>query len=156
MKLIGMAGLAMAFLAFSVFAGDLEDGVNAYNNKDYDSAAKFFSKAAEQGNAQAQLKMGMLYATGSGVALDDQKAVSWYLKASEQKIAEAQFYAAVRYANGQGIGMDYVESCKWLIISGKAGFEFSTLFREFLEKNMTPDNIAEAQKRASEWMKAHP
>jgi len=156
MKLMRMTGLAMMLLAFSVFAGDLEDGVNSYNSKDYESAAKFFRKAAEQGDAQAQLKLGMLYATGRGVPLDDKQAVSWYLKAAEKKNAEAQFYLGVRYANGNGIAKDYVEANKWLTISGKAGFEFSTLFRELLEKNMKPANIAEAQKRANAWMKAHP
>lgn len=156
MKLARLTGLAMALLAFSVFAGDLEEGVHAFNSKNYESAAKFFRNAAEQGDAQAQLKLGMLYATGRGVSLDDQQAVSWYQKAAEKKNAEGQFYLGVRYANGNGIAIDYVEAVKWLILSGKAGFEIASLFREFLEKNMTPANIAEARERANAWMKAHP
>ena len=156
MQLARLAGLVMAFFVFSAFAGDFEEGMKLYDSKDYEKAVILFKKAAEQGNAQAQLRLGMLYANGQGVPVDDQQAVSWYRKAAEKKVVEAQFYLAVRYANGNGIAVDNVEAYKWLTISGKAGFEFSKLFREFLEKSMTPAKIAEAQKKANEWMKAHP
>ncbi|WP_303396492.1 SEL1-like repeat protein, partial [Pseudomonas fragi] len=39
---------------------------------------------AEQGDAAAQYKLGIMYATGEGVAQDAKQAVTWYRKAAEQ------------------------------------------------------------------------
>lgn len=41
-------------------------------------------QAAEQGNAQAQLNLGWMYANGQGVRQDDAQAAQWFRKASEQ------------------------------------------------------------------------
>lgn len=40
-------------------------------------------KAAAQGDAEAEFSLGVLYATGRGVARDDAQAVNWYRKAAE-------------------------------------------------------------------------
>ena len=49
--------------------------------KDESQAVAWYYKAAEQGNAVAQFKMGVMYANGRGVARDDIQAVEWYRKA---------------------------------------------------------------------------
>ncbi len=45
--------------------------------------------AAEQGDAQAQLNLGVCYWNGNGVAKDYAEAVKWFRKAAEQGINEA-------------------------------------------------------------------
>ena len=40
-------------------SGDYEDGLQAYNNKDYETAFQLFKSASEQGNTDAQLKLGV-------------------------------------------------------------------------------------------------
>jgi len=47
-------------------------------------AAKWFTKAAEQGNATAQGRLAMLYHFGHGVSKDHGQAIKWYKKAAEQ------------------------------------------------------------------------
>ena len=47
-------------------------------------AAKWFLKAAEQGNAEAQLNIGLMYDNGEGVQQDKMEAAKWYRKAAEQ------------------------------------------------------------------------
>ena len=46
--------------------------------------------AAEQGNANAQFNLGLMYANGEGVPEDDAEAVRWYRLAAEQGNANAQ------------------------------------------------------------------
>ena len=46
-------------------------------------------KAAEQGNANAQYNLGVMYANGDGVTKDAVKAVEWYQKAAAQGYADA-------------------------------------------------------------------
>ena len=50
-------------------------------------AVKWFRKAAEQNDAEAQVNLGICYFNGQGVANDDVEAVKWYCKAAEQNNA---------------------------------------------------------------------
>ena len=59
--------------------------------------------AAEQGDADAQLDLGVRYATGEGVPQDDAEAVRWFRLAAEQGDARAQFNLGVRYDTGRGV-----------------------------------------------------
>ena len=52
-------------------------------------------QAAEQGNADAQFNLGVMYDTGQGVRQDYAQAVQWYRKAAEQGLADAQYNLGV-------------------------------------------------------------
>ena len=69
---------------------------------------------AEQGNADAQFNLGVMYDTGEGVPENDVEAVNWYRKATEQGYARAQFNLGVMYADGEGVPENDVEAVKWL------------------------------------------
>lgn len=45
----------------------------------------WFHKAAEQGVAEAQRYLGVMYSKGQGVPKDFQQAIVWYRKAAEQR-----------------------------------------------------------------------
>jgi uncharacterized protein len=72
-KLTFLLALTLLFL-FSgssiVFGGDLQDGVDAYEIKDYETAYKLWLPLAEQGDAKAQYNLGVMYGKGQGVPLD--------------------------------------------------------------------------------------
>ena len=55
---------------------------------------------AEQGDAEAQISLGIMYDYGRGVPEDDTEAVKWYRKAAEQGVAKAQYNLGVMYTNG--------------------------------------------------------
>ena len=46
--------------------------------RDYVEAVKWFRKAAEQGVARAQFKLGVMYERGDGVTQDYVDALMWY------------------------------------------------------------------------------
>ena len=54
-------------------------------------AVKWYRRAAEQGNVDAQYSLGDMYARGDGVPEDDAEAVKWFRLAAEQDHADAQF-----------------------------------------------------------------
>ncbi len=58
--------------------------------QDDQQAVAWFRKAAEQGQADAQHNLGVMYEKGRGVPQDDREAVAWYRKAAEQGYAGAQ------------------------------------------------------------------
>ena len=71
-----------------------EEGVRYYFGegveKDYTKAFEWFSKAAEQGDADAQFSLGVMYSEGQGVGQNYEKAFEWYSKAAVQRNARAQ------------------------------------------------------------------
>lgn len=98
--------------------GDVAAQVNLaityYNNKDYTESAKWFTKAAEAGNAVAQYNLGNMHADGmGGLQKDYAEAVKWYQKSADQGYGFAQNNVGIAYKNGQGVAQDYVEAVKW-------------------------------------------
>lgn len=81
--------------------------------KDDTEGVKWYRKAAEQGDATAQNRLGVMYAGGQGVAKDDSESLKWYRKAAEHGNASAQTNIGNRYANGRGVPKDEDEAVKW-------------------------------------------
>ena len=103
---------------------------------------------AEQGDGEAQFKLGALYYDGRGVDQDFTEAVKWWRKAAEQGTAEAQFNLGLVSVNGNGLPKDRVEAYKWFTLATRQGSEMAAANREALAKTMTPDEILEGRKRA--------
>lgn len=64
-------------LSLSVYADDTDDfynGVAAYDKGDYQTAIQLWKPLAEQGYAQAQFNLGIMYDNGYGVPEDDKEA----------------------------------------------------------------------------------
>jgi hypothetical protein len=55
---------------------------------------KSLSRLAEQGNAAAQLDLGLMYRDGKGVNKDPKKAAKWFTEAAEQGFTPAQYHLA--------------------------------------------------------------
>jgi hypothetical protein len=81
---------------------------------DYDEALKWFHLAADQGNAEAQARIGMMYHFGKGEPRDDTEAARWYLLAANGDYAWAQLQLSDMYGRGVGVPRDHQESKKWL------------------------------------------
>jgi TPR repeat protein len=59
-------------------------------------------KLADRGDVQAQYKLGNMYASGFGVAIDVQAAEAWYLKSANLGYAEAQYALGALYEDLPG------------------------------------------------------
>ena len=110
---------------------------------------------AEQGDAEAQDTLGFMYANGRRVPRAYAQAVRWYRLAAEQGHASAQFHLGLMYANGQGVPQDNVEAHMWFNLaaaqsSGEEGERY-VQHRDLTSELMTPEQIAEALRRAREW-----
>jgi TPR repeat protein len=53
-------------------------------------AVKWYSKAAEQGDANAQYNLGLMYNSGKGIPRDDAESMKLWRKAAGQGLAAAQ------------------------------------------------------------------
>jgi GYF domain 2/Sel1 repeat len=70
-------------------------------------------RAANQGVAEAQNDLGIMYENGSGVAQDYPTAVAWYHKAADQGFAIAQYNLGTMYEYGEGVPKDDAEAVRW-------------------------------------------
>ncbi len=116
---------------------------------------KWYRKAAEQGHAEAQQNLGVMYANGQGVAEDYGEAMKWYLKAAEQGDAHAQSILGFMYSEGQGVSQDYVRAYMWLSLAAKRDHEDAKYDRAVVGGKLTKDQIAEAERLAREWLEEH-
>ena len=100
---------------------DYYDGKNGCEQDDA-KAVKWYVKAADKGNADAQNSLGFMYRNGrGGLAKDDVKAAEWYRKAAEQGHSEAQNNLGFMYEYGYGVEQSYKEASKWYEKSEKQG-----------------------------------
>ncbi|MEG2219471.1 MAG: tetratricopeptide repeat protein, partial [Muribaculaceae bacterium] len=90
-----------------------------YMNKQ--KAFELFSKAAKQGNLEAQNFLGCCYSTGEGVAKDIEQAVYWFRKAAEQGFATAQFNLGLCYQSGDGVEKDFNQAVYWFRKAAEQG-----------------------------------
>ena len=100
---------------------ELEQCKVNYSKYNYSEAFKFCSVAAEQGHAEAQFNLGVMYDNGQGVKQDYFKAFEWFQKAAEQGNALAQFNLGVMYDRGQGVMQDYFKAVECYQNAGERG-----------------------------------
>ena len=79
------------------------------------------AKDAEQGNSDAQFKLGLRYFKGDGVEKDFVQAFSWYKKAAIQGHDYAQCHLGLCFANGFGVTKDSVQAFSWFKKSAVQG-----------------------------------
>ena len=105
----------MAFLLASgvSWAEDYDAGLEAFNAGDYETAYETWRPMAEQGDAVAQNRLGIMYARGQGVAQDDAEAVRWYQAASAQAQRNNRICRETGYQDcGACIETNY-QDCDW-------------------------------------------
>ena len=78
-----------------------------------DEVVRLWEGAAEQGHANAQYNLGIMYDHGHGVDVNYKKAIEWYEKAAEQGYAKAQYNLGVMYDHGQGVDVNYKKAIEW-------------------------------------------
>jgi len=100
---------------------DFQDGMDAYDRKDYKTALEKFKPLVEQGDAKAQHEMGVLHTLGKGVPRDHKEAIKWYRLAADQGNAKGQHKLGVMYTIGLGVPQDQLEAIKWFMLAADQG-----------------------------------
>ncbi|KAF9540329.1 hypothetical protein EC957_004408, partial [Mortierella hygrophila] len=70
-------------------------------------------KAADQGDADAQFNIGVMYRKGKGVPQDFAKAMEWFRMAANKGDAGAQCKIRIMNIKGQGVTKSYSEARKY-------------------------------------------
>ena len=84
----------------------------AFNHKDYATVIRELQPLAQQGNAEAQSRLGVMYVEGLGVAKDEAVAMRLFRQAAAQGYVPAQSNVGRMYAEGLGVARDEAEAAR--------------------------------------------
>jgi TPR repeat protein len=143
----GLAG-AQYDLAMCYSSGDIEGRSTV-------DAVVLFRKAADQGLPQAEAALGTCYLEGTGVPKSVPEGIKWTQKAAEQGNQGAQQTLGLCYTKGRGVATNNVLAYKWLALAAAKDNPNSDDVKvnlSLVERLMTPEQIAEGQRLAGEFV----
>ena len=109
-----------------------------------------FQRLAENGNADAQLTLGMNYTLGHSVTQDYEEGRFWLKLASNQGSDGAQLNLGNLYAAGIGVERDIVRAYAWYLISADNGNLAGRRNRDALAHELDVGDLDRAHKLAVE------
>ena len=116
---------------------EIENGVTAMFNAGL--------QAAQNGDSNAQNRLGEMYAAGIEVTQDYTEAIKWFKKSAEQGYVGAQYHLASRYALGHGVVQDYNEAYKWAFRAATQGNEDAVKLQNDLKGKLNKQEIAKIE-----------
>ncbi len=144
-------------------ADALADGHAAWDKGEFEKSMSILMPLAEAGVAQAQFTVGIMYWNAQGVPENAQDAVKWFLLAADQGLADAYYSLGQQYSlGGGGMERDRAEAYFWLVLAvegyeeeGRSALDSARQMRDLVAGKLTPDQIAELDKRVADWKAAH-
>jgi uncharacterized protein len=128
----------------------LENAHSQAGPKDFSQAFDAYRRAAEQGDAGAQLYLGLAYDLGRDVPRNSMEATRWYRKAAAQGSSSAATNLGVLYYNGDGTPKDSAEAVVWFSSAAardNASAQYS-LGRLYYQR----DGVSQDYTKAAAWL----
>ncbi|HEV2395374.1 MAG TPA: GAF domain-containing protein [Candidatus Sulfotelmatobacter sp.] len=110
---------------------------------------------AEKGNALAQNTLGLRYAIGDGVSIDEKEAVRWFTKAAEQGNVAAQSKLGSIYYSGRGVPKDPNRAYFWMVVARLSGDDASKTLAPFVRAQLSRSQVASIEQEAGRWLEQH-
>ncbi|MCB1638419.1 MAG: sel1 repeat family protein, partial [Thiothrix sp.] len=127
---------------------DFASGMAAFEAKHFSRAMQLLSPFAEQGDAQAQHLVAIMYQNGLGVAQSDIAAYTWMKAAAEQGYGLAQHGLGFMYLEGECVARDAAQAAAWFGKAADQGLQGSitTLATMYEQGNGVEQNPEEARR----------
>ena len=109
----GLVTFAMAVLSSALLKADFATGLRAYEQRDYATALSEWTPLANNGNTDAQVRVGQMFENGLGVPPNYTKASKWCRRAAEKGDAHGAYRLGVLYLKGAGVSQDNTQAVKW-------------------------------------------
>jgi TPR repeat protein len=110
---------------------------------------------AENNDPAAQNSLGLHYATGEGVKLDEREALRWFTKAAEQGNVAAQSKLGSVYLGGRGTSQDFRQAYFWMALARANGDETSKVLAPVAVAHLTRDQANSIELDADRWLQQH-
>ncbi len=117
--------------------------------KDTKKAMDWYKKSAEKGNIAAKNSLGIIYADGA--EKDTTKAFQVWQQTAAVGNPFGLFRLGDAYGRGVGTPKDLVKAHAYLNLASARGVNEAQAIRAELEKQLTPEQITQAQQIARSW-----
>jgi TPR repeat protein len=155
MKIAQVVAGCMLFAVASLATAGNEEGLEALFQGDYATALAEFRPLAEQGYANSQYNLGVMYAEGKGVEQNFTEAAKWYRLAAEQGVRNAQFQLARSYNEGLGVPQNFIEAYAWFSVSDAYGYAPADGMPEKAAERLTPEQLEKGQALAKQYFEKY-
>lgn len=108
---------------------------------------------AENGDPAAENSLGLRYAQGDGVKLNEQEAVHWFTKAAEHGNVAAQSKLGSIYFSGRGVRQDLTQAYFWMVVARLSGDEASKTLSPMVRDQLTRAQITSIELEADKWLR---
>lgn len=108
---------------------------------------------AEQGDASAENSLGLRYAQGDGVKLDEREAVRWFLRAAQHGNVPAQSKLGSIYYSGRGVPKDLTQAYFWMVVARLSGDEASKTLSPGIRYELTREQVTAIELQADRWLR---
>lgn len=112
-------------------------------------------EVAQKGDVAAQNALGLRYATGQGVKLNEVEAVRWFSRAAEQGYVPAQAKLGSLYYSGRGVPQDVNRAYFWMVVARMSGDEASTTLGTLVRARLTRSQATAIEADAVRWVQTH-
>jgi TPR repeat protein len=103
--------------------GPVDDAQAAYSRGDYETALRIWRSQGDNGNADAQLRLGNYFWNGNAVEPNYPEAIGWWRKAADKGNPEAQTDLGTMYLDGAGVPQDFEMAALWLRKAADQGWD---------------------------------
>lgn len=119
--------------------------------KDPVRAVEWYTKAAALNHARAQGMLGTIHENGWGIERNPARALLWYGRAANNRDPWGMAGLGEMIQRGDGTDADPVAAMTWFLLAIRHGGRFYHDFRDNLAPELTPEQMAEARRRAKAW-----
>jgi hypothetical protein len=110
---------------------------------------------SDAGDAAAEYRLGMRYATGEDVTQDYSEAMRWFLRSADHGNVHAQATVAAWMLAGRGAAQDYSQAYYWALLAQAGGDESGQVIVLNSAPYLSPSQTAATQKQADDWLHTH-
>ena len=126
----------------------LASGIAAFEAKNFAQSLSLLGPLAEQGNADAQYRLAIMYQNGLGVVRNELLATKWMIAAANQDFALAQHGLGFMYMEGDCVTKNGSKAVTWFKKAAEQGLIGSqtTLAMMYEVGNGVEQDMEEAKK----------
>ena len=125
-------------------------GWQAYDEGRFAEACRIWQMLADEGMVSAQINLGVMYDSGTGVSEDPTAAVKWYRAAANQGDRGAQYNLGLMYAAGRGVPQDMIQAAAWQLRAAEQEFADAQYAMGGMYASGT--GVAQNRDRAINWL----
>lgn len=129
--------------------GEMSDNGLGPVQLDVQEAARWYQRAADKNNADAQFALANAYSVGRGVPVNPQEAMKWLTRAASNGHVTAMMSLAGLYETGIGVSHDPAKAADWTLRAARAG-SVNALYL-YGVRMMVGDGVPQDPKTAALW-----